>query len=157
MGDWLSFKAVIDKVGVNPCVAVPKSISQTFNQRAYIPVELDLLGSKYVANLVPVGHGNYRLYLNGLMLKSTGWQVGEKAEIKLRYDPEPRIEPVPPALLKAFKSHPKAEATFSAATASRRKEISRYINNLKSAVAVERNVKKVIAALEGKDTHITVR
>jgi hypothetical protein len=120
-------------------------------------VELDLLGSSFLANLVPLGSGNYRLYINGPMLKSTGWQVDDQVTIKLRHDPKPRIEPVPPALLEAFKQHSKAQQKFDTLTASRRKEISRYINNLKSREAIDRNITKVIAALEGTGSHITVR
>lgn len=154
---WLTFTAKLDKVDINPCVAVPQKIARVFEVRGYIPVELDLLGTLFLANLVPLGSGNYRLYINGPMLKSTGWKVGDLITIRLRYDPKPRMEPVPQALALAFKEHPKAQRKFDTLTPSRRKEISRYINNLKSQEAIVRNVTKVVAALENKGTHITVR
>lgn len=157
MNSWLEFKTIIDKVDINPCVAVPRSLSASFDIKGYIAVELDLEATKHKANLVPLGSGNYRLYLNGVMLKATGWKVGDTVTIKLRHDPKPRVEPVPKALIEAFSSHPKAQVAFDALTPSRRKEISRYINNLKSTEAIERNVSKVVAALEGHGTHITVR
>src|SRR5438128_2645186 len=135
MGRWLEFKAVIDQVDINPCVAVPQDISSGFEMKGYIPVALDLDKTKHLANLVPIGSGNYRLYLNGVMLKATGWKVGEKVHIKLRYDPNPRVEPFPMALIEAFRLHPQAQITFDALPPSRRKEISRYINNLKSTEA----------------------
>ncbi len=157
MNTWLEFKEIIDKVGINPCVAVPQNISTGLSLKGYIPVELDLDGTEHIANLVPLGSGNYRLYLNGVMLKATGWEVGDKVSIRLRHDPKPRLEPVPQALVEAFRSHPVAHANFDSLPPSRRKEISRYINNLKSPEAIERNVSKVVAALEGNGTHITVR
>jgi hypothetical protein len=154
---WLRFQAPIEKVDINPCVAVPREVSDNFEMRGFIPVELDLSGSKFVANLVPLGKGEFRLYLNGPMLKATGWQVGDTADIRLRYDPKPRLEPIPPALAAALKTEPVAQKRLSELPISRQKEIFRYINNLKSADAVDRNVKRIIGALSGTDSHPTVR
>jgi len=154
---WLSFTETIEKVDINPCVAVPTQISQAFGRRGYIPVELNLSGTEHLANLVPLGKGNYRLYINGLMLKATGWKVGDRVKIELRLDTNPRIEPMSPALSEALAKRPKTQAIFDNLSPSRQKEINRYLNNLKSPEAINRTITKVIAALEGKTTHMLVR
>lgn len=154
---WLAFEDVIKKVGINPCVAVPSNIIQQLDKKGFIPVQLDLEGSKHLANLVPLGTGKYRLYINGIMLKSTGWKVGDSAKIKLRYDPKPRQEPIPKELLAALENHPKAKKIFEAYSPSRKKEVSRYLNNLKSAEAIDRNIAKIIKAMEGDASHMLIR
>jgi len=154
---WLQFQGTIEKVGINPCVSVPREVSDTFGLKGFIPVELDLLGTKFVANLVPLGGGDFRLYLNAPMLKAPGWQVGDEADIRLRYDPKPRPEPMPPALAAALAELPEVRQIVEALPTSRQKEIFRYINTLKSAEAVERNVRRIIGALLGTDSHPTVR
>ena len=156
-GTWLQFEALIDIVGINPCVSVPREVSDSFGMTSYIPVELELARKKFQANLVPLGRGNYRLYLNAPMLKAAGWAVGDTASIRLRYDPKPRPEPMPPALAAALEALPEVRQAVEALPPSRQKEIFRYINNLKSPEAVERNVRRIIGALSGTDSHPTVR
>jgi hypothetical protein len=155
--DWLSFTAEIAKVDINPCVPVPSNITKTLDKRGFVPVALDLAGTTHLANLVPLGGGGQRLYINGVMLKATGWKVGDRVEIKLRFDPSPRIEPMHQALANAFMQRPNAKQVFDNLNPSRRKEILRYLNNLKSSDAVERTIVKVLDALEGKGSSILVR
>ena len=47
------FSAVIRRVGINPCVAMPAAISRTFAQCGYVPVLTTLGGKSFQANLVP--------------------------------------------------------------------------------------------------------
>jgi hypothetical protein len=155
--EWLTFAAKLERVDINPCVSVPNSISTTFKMRGFIPVELKLKDSHHIANLVPQGGGKYRLYINGPMLSATGWKVGGMVGISLRYDPKPRIEPTNESLVMQMAKHPEAAKLFNKLSASRKKEINRYLNNLKSIDAVERNVKKLINALEGDATHMLIR
>jgi hypothetical protein len=154
---WLSFTARLDKEGINPCVSVPAGISQTFAVRGYVPVVLKLKLKKFQANLVPLGGGRHRLYINGPMLQATGWRVGDKVSIQLHYDAKPRITPMSLALSKQLKKHPKAKRIFDDLPPSRQKEINRYLNNLKSPDALQKNVVQVISALEGNSTHMLVR
>jgi uncharacterized protein YdeI (YjbR/CyaY-like superfamily) len=70
-------------------------------------------------------------------------------EVRIEYDPEPRSEPMNPVLAQALVRNKAAKAAFHALTPSRRKEILRYLNHLKSEAAVARTVEKVLRQLTG--------
>ena len=141
------FSAVIYKLGVNPCVDVPPGVSRAFGKRGPVPVAGTLNGSPFRANLMPKGDGTHRLYLNGVMRKAAGVDVGDRVEMRLEFDPQPRMLSRPEALRRALEASPEAKAAFERLTPSRRKEILAYLNALKRPESLQRNVEKVIAHL----------
>lgn len=142
------FTARVYKVGINPCVDVPARVSRAFApRRGYVPVEGDLEGFPIRANLVSVGGGRHRLYLNGGMRQGAGVDTGDRVRIRIRFDPKPRRERTPTALRDALARNQRAQAAWQRLTPSKRKEILLYLNSLKSAEALDRNVRKVIARL----------
>jgi len=142
------FTARIYKVGINPCVDVPARVSRAFAPRSgYVPVEGDLEGFPIRATLVPVGGGRHRLYLNGSMRQGAGVDTGDRAQVCIRFDPKPRRERTPKALRDGLARSRRAQARWEGLTLSKRKEILLYLNSLKSAEALDRNVRKVIARL----------
>jgi len=57
---------------------------------------------------------------------------------------------VPPALAKALAADRKAKAAFDALSPSRRKELLRYLGNLKREESLTRNVRRTLRHLTGK-------
>jgi uncharacterized protein YdeI (YjbR/CyaY-like superfamily) len=86
------------------------------------------------------------------MRRAAGIDVGDMANIEIDFDPKPRIISMHPELKKAFVKNKNAKAVFEKLSPYRQKEISRYINSLKTEGSVERNISKVIKHLEGKET-----
>ncbi len=78
-----SFPAPIKKIGINPCVDAPASVSRVFKKRGYIPVMgfLNMMAVK--APLVPIGNGRHRFFVNGGMMKRAGMKVGDTVTIPL--------------------------------------------------------------------------
>ncbi|MGH9839592.1 MAG: DUF1905 domain-containing protein [Blastocatellia bacterium] len=70
------FSAKIYKLGINPCVDVPKRVSEVFGKRGYVPVAGTLNGQAIHATLVPKGGGEHRLFLNGEMRRRAAVGVG---------------------------------------------------------------------------------
>src|SRR6188768_4328862 len=102
-----SFSAKIQIIGVNPYVLLPASLLKYIFQKAgkdkgAIPVQLKIGDKDFIQNLVKYS-GQWRLYLNGLMRKAAGRDVGDKIEIQIDFDPKPRITPTHPKLKMAFK------------------------------------------------------
>ena len=78
------FKARIYKVGINPCVKVPRNVTDKMTpKRGYIPVKGEIDSHKFEQTLVAVKGEPYRLYVNGLMLKGSGARVGETAQFTI--------------------------------------------------------------------------
>ncbi|HKZ22005.1 MAG TPA: YdeI/OmpD-associated family protein [candidate division Zixibacteria bacterium] len=144
---YQSFSAKISKVGINPCVDVPKKVSDAFNKRGYIPVKGWLNDLSIVATLVPVGGGKYRLYINGEMMKNSKVDVRDSISLKITFDPKPRIVPVPKELALALQKNKKAKLAFDKLAPSHRKEILTYLNWVKKTETLQRLVRKVVTML----------
>jgi len=152
----VSFHAVIRKEGINPYVDPPLGTGKALGvKRGTVPVKVILEGKNFQANLVQLGvkrtkaapGTHHRLYLHGIMRKSVGKETGDRVHIELRRDIRPQMEPMNPGLARAFKKDAKAKTVFEGLSPSRQKELKRYLNNLKSPEALQRNVDKVMGYL----------
>lgn len=153
-----SFSATIEIIGVNPYVSLPEAIleeifAQAQKRNSPIPVKGLLNERTFVQTLVKYA-GEWRLYLNTPMRKDTNTVVGDRVKVSLCFDPEERIEKILPLLKKALQQDKSANKVFQAMIPSRQKEIIRYINHLKSAESIERNIAKTLLFLHGKQRHI---
>jgi hypothetical protein len=144
------FTQTISIVGVNPYVTVPLKIAKTFGKKGFVPVKIKVNGHPFLANLVPVGEGRHRLYLHGIMRKKVLAQVGDKVTIELTYDPKLRVEPMSKSLAKMLKTSPPGYRNWKNLSPSRRKEVNRYLNRLKSDEVLKRNIDRVMKYLEGR-------
>lgn len=148
-----TFKAKIYKVGINPCVKVPKAITNEMTpMKGYIRVKGKIENHSFTQTLVSVRGEGYRLYVNGPMLKGASVTLGDTVTFSLEQNnAKKEIEPMPVLLRKALDRH-KVIAVFNALSLHRQKEIKKYLNNLKSKEAVVRNVARIIAGLKGEQT-----
>ena len=146
------FYATIAIIGINPYVEIPPDVSRAFGKRANIPIQGSLNGVPIQGTLVPVGGGRHRLYINGDMRKKTGTAVGDEIVLSLEFDERPHDLPVPTLFQAALDANPEARASFERLPPSHRNEYLAYLNYLKTPEALERNVRKVIAALLKKKT-----
>lgn len=147
------FTAVIFKVGINPCVKVPRKVSSEYvAEKGYIYVKGTVNGHAFTQTLVPVKGEGYRLYVNAPMLKGGATGVGKRATFEIELDAKPPVRNVPmhKKLNTALVANDLLKA-FDALPPSRRKEINRYLHNLKSSDAVDRNIERVIRGLRGNE------
>jgi hypothetical protein len=141
------FSATIFKVGINPCVDVPADLSTALGKKGYVPVRVVIKGFSFRAGLVSLGGGRHRLYINGVMRRAAGVDTGDQIDVTIDHDRAPRKDPIPRPLTKALQASTRAKQAWKDLTPSRRKEIVRYLNNLKSQESLERNVHRVIRQL----------
>lgn len=154
------FSSRIFKIGINPCVIVPTAVlkvlfAQAGKSKGPVPVKGKLNGAAFLQTVVKFS-GAWRLYLNGKMLKDAGIKkgdmllvVGEMANVEIEFDNNPRHIPMHVAMEKALKKNEKARRAFDLLPPYRQKEIVRYISNLKTEEAVQRNIEKAIQHLSG--------
>jgi hypothetical protein len=144
------FEAKIYKVGINPCVKVPSTITKKMSPvKGYIRVKGTINRHSFFQTLMPVKNEGYRLYVNRPMLKGGKTKTGKKASFTIEQDLTSRVWKVP--MNKAFGRKLKennALPAFKKLTPSRQKEILRYLNSLKSKESLQRNIGLVIRGLQ---------
>ncbi len=148
------FTATIAILGINPYVLVPKRhLKKIFitagRDKGPIPITVGLKGKSYKQTLVRY-QGDWRLYLNTPMRKTANKQVGDRLTLTIDFDPKPRVERMPSLFKIALENDKGARAAFEALTASRKKEILRYLNHLKTKKTLERSSLNIVGHLTGK-------
>ncbi|MGG7437768.1 YdeI/OmpD-associated family protein [Chryseobacterium arthrosphaerae] len=149
-----NFTATLEIIGINPFVFVPeKVLDQIFKDsgrdKSPVPVRGTVNGKEFQQNLMKY-LGEWRLYINTVMLKNSPKRIGEVIEVMLEYDDSDRGITIHPQLEKAIRESSLAAASFEKLTPSRKHELIRYINNLKTEPAIERNIEKIIRHLHGE-------
>lgn len=154
----IKFIATIHIIGINPFAFVPpKILKEIFKQagrdKGHIPIKGTINGNAYRQTLVRYSN-EWRLYINTTMLKDSPKRIGEKIEVTIAVDTDSREIEMPVAFSKALKANKEAATAFEQLTAYRKKEIVRYLANLKTKESLERNIVKAIGFLTGKEKFV---
>jgi hypothetical protein len=154
----MKFAAEIKIIGVNPYVRVPDKILQNIfrksgKNKGAIPIKGIVNGNPYKQRLVRYS-GDWRLYINTSMLAHSPKRIGEIIKLSIDYDPEPRVIAPLPAFIKALNKNKEAKLVFDSLPPSRKTEITRYLTNLKTEKAREKNLLRVINFLLGKERFV---
>jgi hypothetical protein len=149
-----AFSTKIQLLGINPYVAVPARVRKRIfaaagRERGPIPVRGLIDATPFRQTFVKY-QGEWRLYLNTPVRRAAGKDVGDRVTVELEFDPRPPKEPLPPALKRALQLDARARTAFAALPPSRRKEICRYLNALKTEPSRERNLLEVLEHLTGE-------
>lgn len=145
-----TFKALIYKTGINFAVDVPADISSALTVvKGYIRVKGTVNEFPFTKSLVPVKGGPYRLFVNMITLKGAKAKIGETAEFVIEQDTsDPEKEfPIPELLMQQLKQQHLFDV-FNSLSFYRRKEILRYLANIKTTETLVKNIEKVISQLE---------
>ncbi len=148
-----SFTAKIYKVGINLCVNVPFGVTKKMKpEKGYIPVKGTINRHPFTQTLVPIKNEEYRLYVNGPMLKGSQMTNGDTPRFVIEQDFAPRTPeslPMPLLFKKELVKH-SLIPQFKQLTPHRQKEILKYLNYLKTEEALTRNIEKVVSGLTVK-------
>lgn len=152
------FKAKLEIIVGNPFVFIPsKTLNNIFQQanknKGAIPVKGKVNGKNYQQNLVKYS-GDWRLYINMKMLKKSPKRIGEIIEIEIEFDPSDRTIEPHPKFINALRDNTEAKEVFEKLSQSKQKEIVRYISNLKTEKSIDKNVKRAINFLLGKERFV---
>jgi len=104
-------------------------------------------------NMMPVGDGSFYLYLHGDVRRASGTKVGDRVAVELRFDATYRNGPqhsVPMWFGAALQKNPRAMKNWEALIPSRKKEILRYFERLKSPEARARKLERALRVLSGR-------
>ncbi|EJL71846.1 YdeI/OmpD-associated family protein [Chryseobacterium populi] len=148
------FTAKLEIIGINPFVFVPEEVlhlifDSSGRIKSPIPVKGTVNGKEFRQNLMKY-LGEWRLYINLTMLKNSPKRIGEVIEVFVEFDDSDRAIPIHPQLEKAIKESEVALKNFESLIPSRKLELIRYINNLKTEASINRNIEKIIRHLQGE-------
>lgn len=153
-----TFTATIEIIGINPFVYIPMAVLESVfvqanKTKGKIPVKMKIDGHEFPQTLIKYS-GQWRLYLNTPMRKAAKKEVNDTAEFEIQFDPEERIIPAHPKLIKALEENKEAKKIFDNLRPSLQLEIVRYISFLKTEESVDRNVTKAVNFLLGTQRFI---
>jgi len=149
MSDYHVFSGRIYKVGIIRYVDVPRDISRDLGEGAtHVPVEGEVQGTAVKTTLVSRGKGSYRLAIHGDIRKKLRIDAGAVVEVALHRDEASREPVLPPAMAVALRNSPKAQAEFRRMTTALRRQIVRYVTQVKQQSTLERRVAALTRSLE---------
>jgi hypothetical protein len=111
-------------------------------------------------NMMPVGDGDFYLYLHGDVRKVSDTKVGDKVNVLMTFDDTYEngpMHPMPDWFAEPLQQNKTALKNWEALTPSRQKEILRYFSWLKSDEAKQRNIAKALHVLSGKPGRFMAR
>lgn len=148
------FTAKLEIIGINPFVFLPEKIlNEIFKtsgkNKSRIPVKGTVNGKEFRQNLMKY-LGEWRLYVNLTMLKNSPKRIGETIEVFVEFDDSDRTITIHPQLEKAINESAIVAKNFENLIPSRKLELIKYINNLKTEESINRNIEKIIKHLQGE-------
>lgn len=161
----MKFKAKIELKGINPYVMVSPARARRIKagwQRP-MPVLIQVNGSPdpaWAVNMMPAGDGRFYLYLDGGVRKAAGTEIGDTVEVSIAFDHAYRSGPqhdMIPAFAARLDQDRRARARWESLSPSLKKEILRYLANLKSDGARQRNIERAIRVLGGAKERFLAR
>ena len=147
------FKAEIYKTGINYCVDVPEKITSAMTAtKGYIKIKGTVNKFPFNKSLVSVKDGLYRLFVNIPTLKGANTALGKAADFEIEQDFNVVEEkyPVPKMLTEQLKER-KLLDDFKNLTESRKTEILKYLNNIKTEETLQKNIGKLLTQLENQN------
>jgi hypothetical protein len=153
-----SFKAEIKLLGINPYVSVPKDILKNIffeagKDKGHIPIKGTVNQIPYKQTLVKY-QGAWRLYINTTMLANSPERIGEEIQLTVEFDPSDRSIKPHPKLIASLNKNKEAKNVFETLSPSKQNEIVKYISKLKTEESREKNIKRAINFLLGKERFI---
>jgi hypothetical protein len=165
MATTLTFQSVILIIGINPYVLVSAEQAGSLRPRwrRPMPVLVQVNGQPeqpWHINMMPMGNGDFYLYLHGDVRKASNTKVGDRVTVTLGFDSSyingPQHE-MPEVLEAAIRTDKTIRSNWLKLPPSRQKEVLRYIANLKSQEAKDRNLVRVLHVLSGAPDHFMGR
>jgi len=138
------FEAVIYCMGPPRCVDVPPSISVALGGQAYIPVVVEAGGTSARTTLSPRGGGQHRLFVNKILRRESGADLGDLIQLSIRRDRESRDLLLPEDVRAALEARPGAIEAFLGLSPSGQRWFLGHVAEAKSAATRQRRIEKDI-------------
>lgn len=133
--------------GNNVGIIVPEEVVLGFDHGKRVPVVVTIDGEYSYRNTIASMRGHYLISFNAQTRAATGRGAGDKIEVSLELDDEPRTVNVPPDLAAVLDRDPAAAEAWANLSYSNQNAQALSIEDAKTDTTRERRVQKVIDTL----------
>ncbi|MFT4062671.1 MAG: YdeI/OmpD-associated family protein [Edaphocola sp.] len=153
-----TFKAKIYQTGINWCVDVPTEITELLTaEKGRINIKGKINGFYFAKTLMPVKNAPHRLFVNQAMMKGGKTALGETAAFEIEQDNEKTSKEYPtPLMLTEQLKKEHLTTAFDNLTASRKKDILKYLSYVKTEETLLKNIDKLIAQLKNEEKNVRI-
>jgi len=142
-----AFQATLER-GNSPLnwviVRIPFDAAKVWGKRGQIPVKGDINGFAFRTSLFPDGDGGHTLLVNKKMQAGAKAGVGSTARFRLEPDTEKRVFAMPAELERYLSEDRALRRWFDQLNPSARRDIGRWIGEVKSAEARRRRTEQIV-------------
>lgn len=158
-------KATIQIREGNPYILVEKALAIKIKAdwKKPLPVLIRVNGQPkdfWSINMMPVGNGDFYLYLHGDVRTASQTKVGDVVMVEIKFDDAYKNgpqHPMPDWFKEGLAKNRVAKQNWEALIPSRKKEILRYFSWLKNDESKARNLEKALSVLSGKPGRFMAR
>jgi hypothetical protein len=144
----MEFKATMLQQGNNTGIPVPAEVVEALGGGKRPAVNVTVNSYSYRSTVAPMG-GKFLIPFSSEKRAATGIAGGDRLQVELTIDTEPRIVEPPADFAAALDATPGARAAFSALSPSRQKAHVVSIEGAKAAETRERRIAAAVKALKG--------
>jgi hypothetical protein len=147
----LTFHTVLLQAGKTATgIKFPTKIIEKLGSGKKPPLKVTINGFTYRSTVAVMG-GAFMVGVSAENRKAAGVAGGDKIEVTLELDTEPRLVEIPADLKKALKNNPSAAKTFETLSYSKKQWLVIPVRDAKTEETKQRRIEKAIALLrEGK-------
>jgi len=145
----MKFQATLELGGKTATgIEVPAQVIDALGSGKKPAVRVTIKGYTY-RSTVAVLDGRFMLPVSAEHRQGAGIQAGDRVDVTLKLDTEPRTVEVPEDLAAALAAKPGAKAAFDALAFSMRKEHVRQVETAKAPETRERRIENIVVKLAG--------
>jgi len=124
-------------------IVIPFDVKQAFG-RARPPVKVTINGFAYRSTLAPYGGVHY-LPVSQTVRDGAKVKAGDRVNVTLQFDEEPRVVKVPPDFARALRTNPIVKTRWDKLSYTHRKE---YVNAIEETKKPETRARRIQKAIE---------
>jgi Domain of unknown function (DUF1905)/Bacteriocin-protection, YdeI or OmpD-Associated len=128
-------------------LVVPLETSEEFGTKSQVRVKGTVDGHPFRSTLLPTGDGGHFLVVKSDIRRAIAKEAGEKVQVAMERDSEPRSVSAPSDLLRAIGADAKAKAAFKRMAYSHRKAYVDWIEQAKRPETRESRIRKAVGMI----------
>lgn len=144
----MKFQSVVEPPEPMRGLEVPSEVVAALGEGSRPPVTITINGHSWRSR-VALMRGRHLIGLSHANRRAAEVEIGEKIEVELELDTEPRVAVEPADFTQALDDDPAARAAYDNLTDSRKREHVRAIESAKMPETRRRRIEKAITTLRG--------